>query len=274
MMRFLNPDTALRLAGRAIELGGKRRTFQDGKVSLSHFQMDLAGPCEKSITLEISSRDYIDRPVGQIPIFFTMEVPCRKCHKCLMVRSNKWFARAAAEIAQTERTWFGTLTIDPELRTRIENICREKSAPLDFDGFDDETQFQHRHKEASPLLTSWLKRIRKESAARLRYILVAEAHKDNIPHYHCLLHETSHQMVGERTLRRQWISGFSKFKLVEGGETGIATAGYVCKYLTKSSLGRVRASLRYGTFTRSIIPESYGSQKGKERVRENLGFPV
>ena len=95
----------------------------------------------------------------------------------------------------------------------------------------------------TPDVTKWLKRVRKESGAKLRYILVAEAHKSGLPHYHMLVHEqVGGGQVGERTLRKQWAMGFSKWNLV----TDKAPARYVCKYLTKAAAARVRASLNYG----------------------------
>lgn len=104
-------------------------------------------------------------------------------------------------------------------------------------------QFQARHQEISRDLTTWLKRVRKQSGARLRYLLVAEAHKSGLPHYHALIHERRFSVpVTERVLRHQWNLGFSKFQLVEGSEA----AWYVAKYLAKDARARVRASVRYG----------------------------
>lgn len=119
----------------------------------------------------------------------------------------------------------------------------------------------------------------------LRYLLVAEAHESEAtskallgrPHFHLMLHEcragslvhgspTHAFLEGEsgewqrfkyrsgRTwregvfvkedsfLRMQWTFGFTKFQFAENEKA----AGYLCKYLNKSSDVRIRASLGYG----------------------------
>lgn len=92
-------------------------------------------------------------------------------------------------------------------------------------------------------ITKYLKRVRKKSGAPLRYILVAEAHKSGLPHYHMLIHECDpSRQVRHKDLTAAWSWGFTRFKLVETSNT----AWYVCKYLSKAQLARVRASVRYG----------------------------
>lgn len=171
---------------------------------------------------------------------------CRRCEPCLKARAYSWSERAKWELGHARRTWFGTLTLRPEehylaeCRARQELIARS----VDFDGLRSEDQFKARHNAVGPELTKWLKRVRKESGATLRYLLVAEAHKTGLPHYHLLVHERSGSAVGERTLRRQWTLGHSKFNLVDEGDP--RAARYVCKYLAKAAEARVRASIRYG----------------------------
>lgn len=115
-------------------------------------------------------------------------------------------------------------------------------------------------------VTRWLKRVRKRcceewqaqglelSGGEIRYFLVVERHVSGEPHWHVLLHETSEL----KPIRNDWLCkpprdkpapqtdarwhlGFSNFKLI-----GLERATYPTKYLTKSLLARVRASLRYG----------------------------
>lgn len=170
---------------------------------------------------------------------------CRRCTPCLRARQFAWSQRAKFELGNASRTWFGTLTLTPdqhylaELRARRE--LRRQS--VDFDKLAPAEQFKARHRAIAPELTKWLKRIRKESGASLRYLLVAEAHESGLPHYHTLVHERSGR-CGERTLRGQWNLGFSKFNLVDAGDP--RAAHYVCKYLSKAAEARVRASVRYG----------------------------
>lgn len=175
-----------------------------------------------------------------------MEVPCRKCEPCLRQRAKLWAARARAEISAAPRTWFGTLTLGPDQHRlmQLRATSRLAKGGTDFDALSDPQQFAERHHEIGVELTKWLKRVRKNSDATLRCLLVAEAHKNGLPHYHCLIHETEEGgVVSYRALSEAWPFGFTRFKLTEDNKS----AWYVCKYLSKSSLARVRASKGYGT---------------------------
>lgn len=180
------------------------------------------------------------------PLFVEMATRCRKCSWCLKQRASLWSARARQEIHHAARTWFGTLTLRPEehFRTLCVAETRALARGTAWAELSPAEQFRARHAVISEELTKWLKRIRKESGARVRYCLVAEAHKSGLPHYHILIHERwLGGTTGERTLRRQWKLGHSKFNLVENA----GAAWYVAKYLAKASAARVRASARYGT---------------------------
>lgn len=174
-----------------------------------------------------------------------MSTRCRKCGWCLKARASMWSFRARAEIQASSRTWFGTLTLRPEEHFRA--LCKAEAAALArgtaWADLSPAEQFKARHAVISEEITKWLKRIRKESESRLRYCLTAEAHKSGLPHYHILIHERwLGGQVHERTLRRQWKLGHSKFNIAENG----GAAWYVAKYLAKASEARVRASARYG----------------------------
>lgn len=203
-------------------------------------------------------------------IWVDMIVKCRRCDACLRARSQEWAFRANAEIKTTWRTWFGTLTLSPDNQVKALYRAQLKARrggtswqtcvgrrpgedALAYAGRVSEAQFKLLHAAISPELTRWLKRVRKESGAKLRYLLVAEAHKSGLPHYHILISESSETgTVRKRTLQSQWKLGFSQFKLV--GETDGA-ARYVCKYLAKAAEARVRASLRYGRSLREQNPK-------------------
>ena len=166
---------------------------------------------------------------------------CRKCPSCLSHRRRLWTARAIDEVAAAPRTWFGTLTVSPEHRWRYrlaadllehEAISSEDHAELVFRCMADLVGKE---------VTKMFKRLR-ESGAQFRYLLVAEAHKDGFPHYHLLLHEVE-APIRKAALEPQWRLGFSQWRLV-GQEPGAAR--YVCKYLNKTLLCRVRGSQRYG----------------------------
>lgn len=125
----------------------------------------------------------------------------------------------------------------------------------------------------------------KRRRPQVRYLLVAEAHDSDAtavemrgrPHYHLLIHEQEQGslflgsplealVAGESGeyirkkyqtrgvwrdgvflkdnafARQQWTWGFTKFQFAENEKA----AGYLCKYLTKATQDRIRASLHYG----------------------------
>lgn len=170
-------------------------------------------------------------------------IPCRACNWCLAVRGRQWSERAVQEIAWGQRTWFGTLTLNPSAHYEME--CRARAHLGDA---GDMGQLAHNiyyvHKEISKEITLWLKRIRKESGAAIRYVIVAELHKSGRLHYHMLVtEEPGSPPIRHKTMKSQWKLGFSSFKLVDDNRKA---AHYVAKYLSKSVLARVRASQRYG----------------------------
>lgn len=182
------------------------------------------------------------------PLWVDMEVPCRRCRNCLKARSRMWTERALAEVKAAGRTWMGTLTLSPASHFLIE--CRathrlDESA-VNWRKLTDAEQLAERHKEISLEVTLWLKRVRAESRAKLRFLAVMETHKSGLPHYHLLVHEGA-VPVRKSVLTDQWKLGYSKFKLVKPEADGLErSARYVCKYLTKTNEARVRASVRYG----------------------------
>lgn len=175
---------------------------------------------------------------------------CRKCTNCLRQRARLWRARAQSQVVDAARTWFITFTFNSAQRWRMELKARKLLADGGGDNWaalSDSERFICLHNEAARELTLWIKRVRKQThGAPIRYLLVAEAHKDGFPHYHMLLSEKHAGTVSERLIRSEWRGhglGFCEGKLVEHAGRG---ASYVCKYLAKSMLARVRASQRYG----------------------------
>jgi hypothetical protein len=161
------------------------------------------------------------------------------------MRGRHWRLRAQQECVQAVRTWFATLTLSPEAQFKFLSVARLRLAKqgLDFDNLPSDEQFAYRVWSISPEITRFLKRVRKQSGAKFRYILVAEEHKSGLPHFHMLLHEVSdEQPIRHHVLKSQWLLGFSVFKLIKNP----SAASYVTKYLTKSNASRVRASINYG----------------------------
>ena len=213
-------------------------------------EWDISGSCSKPMTRELHARPLI---LGRVfnggpsnrPYSLILHTRCRMCQQCLQLRSSEWRYRATSEMRESARTWFGTLTLRPEEHHKMVSRARQRlwSGGTDFDALSPHEQFMERMTEIGREVTLYLKRVRKESGARVRYLLVAEAHKTGLPHLHILVHEASpDKPVRHKTLEGQWKLGFTRFKLAHD----VKTASYVCKYISKALLARVRASLRYG----------------------------
>lgn len=156
------------------------------------------------------------------------------------------------EYASSTRTWLLTLTNNPTRHAHQLALVRRYLAKqgVDYDGLDYGEQFALRAAEMGKEVTKFLKRLRKNSAAPFRYLAVTEMHQNGAPHVHLLLHE---QDVA-RPLRKDmiqscWHDGFSNAKLVKD----VRQAVYVCKYLSKTKVARVRASLKYGSNEHSVV---------------------
>ena len=193
------------------------------------------------------SSKVVDEPkvaltLPNIPVHVDIAVRCRKCETCLAARAASWRIRASAECRIAPRTWFGTLTLNAQAQFINLSTARLRLAGqgVDFDTLPVAEQFSELARTVGPEITKWLKRVRK-SVGPFRYILVVEAHKSGLPHFHCLIHEVANPVL-HRVLSSTWRLGFTNFKLIDDDRH----AGYVCKYLSKSSLARVRASKDYG----------------------------
>lgn len=171
-----------------------------------------------------------------------IRVRCRKCPDCLKARAHHWRMRALNEIANSNRTWFGTLTLRPEEQFRAMAKARQtlKRGGTNWEHLTSAEHFTETCREIVPDLQRYLKRIRKH-AAGVRFLAVFEPHKSGQPHIHMLVHETK-DSVRHRRLAA-WPLGFTKFNLVAQNDT--RAAHYVSKYLVKS-LYRPIASLHYG----------------------------
>lgn len=169
---------------------------------------------------------------------------CRKCSECLRYRAREWANRAHSEIRASHRTWFGTLTLSPEQHHRFLSMARVRlsKGAVDYDALNPHERFVEVEREIYREVQLMLKRLRK-AGHQFRSLFVCETHKTGKPHYHCLLHEVG-QPIRHKQLASAWAFGFTNWKLVD--TTGKGVAWYVCKYLSKSTLVQIRASLRYG----------------------------
>lgn len=219
------------------------------------------------------------------PYSVVLTVRCRACEWCLRQRAARWAFRAVEEIAHGARTWFATFTFAPEYHVviRARTSRRLAAGGTDLALLSATEQREELSREYGAEITKYFKRVRKNSGAPLRYILVQEPHKTGLPHFHALIHETNpNNPVRHRTLSTGWKLGYTQFKLCEGSKT----AWYVAKYLTKHAGTRVRASLRYGNIdalrrselkvkrvsqqcpTNSTQREEYGSQPKVDNLKE------
>lgn len=251
---------ALRLVGTARQDAAARWSW--GTAT----EWDISGNCQTPHTVERFSRC----PEGITPnAWIVMQVRCRKCTPCLRVRAKMWTERAMIETRMWPRTWWITLTFKPELQQRAIWRARQKCAKsaVDFDALGFRDKFAEQHRMLGPSVTAWLKRVRKESDTRFRYLMVAEYHKSGNPHYHLLLHElVGFAPVRKSVMREQWSTlGFSKFKLVEADGTDDACR-YVCKYASKTSAARVRASQKYGRPWETVRPKDVANEVQRETI--------
>ncbi len=267
-MSRIHHDAAVRLAAKAMASGAEKSV----RHSLMTMEWDISGRCEASVTREVHARpDLKGRTFRwtkgrKSALRVIMHLRCRRCRRCLAIRRSEWALRARAELQGAPRTWFGTLTLSVDNHFLMLSRTRERISRqgLDFDGLTPDDQFSERLATTSREVTLWLKRVRKQSEASIRYMLVAEAHKSGLPHFHCLVHEVSAETpVKYRHLTSEWTLGHSMFKLTEA-DTKAGT--YVTKYLGKSKNARVRASLHYGNHI-------YSDSETEKSKRETTGPP-
>lgn len=255
------------MATRALNAGGERK-------SLAHVEWDVSNGCHNPFMRILTAREdrpwrakirterrgnttyYRDHDIDGVTLrreleaigpnqFFRLSIwtPCRKCSHCLKRRGQAWYFKAKDEIAAAPRTWFGTLTFAPDKLYLVEAQARHELYKRRIPSADitPARLFAQLAKVTGREVTKFLKRVRKNSSAKIRYLVVIEKHKSGAPHFHILVHEVD-EPVRYRVLSAAWQSGFSQFNLVDGAKA----AAYVSKYLSKSMLARVRASHGYG----------------------------
>lgn len=243
--RYVSREQALALAGKAMAAGCYWPTSADGQL-VPRLEWDIAGRCVRPVPVEVLARRSIrltDHVEG--PITVQLFTRCRRCMWCKQQRASLWMARAANETAAAPRTWFATLTLSPDAQYAALAQARASCSlqGVDFEGLRESEKFEAHVRAIGVDLTKWIKRVRKNSGAPIRLLIVAERHKSGAPHFHLLIHERDvDRPLRKVYLRDSWELGWANFKLVEDQRS----AAYVCKYLAKESAARVRASFRYG----------------------------
>ena len=171
------------------------------------------------------------------PIEVQFLVPCRKCQTCLKVKASLWQKRAVTELAATVlRSWMVTLTFSP---VHMGEVLMQAHALNRGSERQKIERAAYRHVQLA------LDAFRKRLKLRFRYMAVAEyGSETGRLHYHLLLHEVDKPILGAQ-IEAMWPSFVHK-RLVRDHKR---QAGYLTKYLTKHSEGRVRASKDYGKWT-------------------------
>lgn len=202
------------------------------------------------------------------------------------MRSYHWSHRAVREYFRAANTWLGTITLSPFQHQRLDAAVAAKAHATGAYWqtlWTEEDYFRERCEVFGRWISLWLKRVREADQRRrngwhdgtmpdaicalvrgrtrrnFSYLLVAEKHKSGRPHWHILLHEDYPDAliradeyyvtqkgvvrVDEKAMvRKTWALGFTQFERCRDSRS----AGYLCKYLAKDMLWRVRASQQYG----------------------------
>lgn len=158
-----------------------------------------------------------------------MWLRCNRCENCRKATARLWSHRISYEVANAPRSWFGTLTLNPASHFKCEVAARKDGVtPLHVSGLE---------------VTRYLKRLRHHAKAPIRFVCVTELHKSGLPHYHLLIHEQQRGALSHAVLAEHWTWGFERWRVVDPQSQ---PAWYLCKYLVKQKVDRVRASLLYG----------------------------
>lgn len=264
-----------RLVKKAVE-GGARR------LSYTTWEWDIAGRCESPVTREhfarkdrLTTRENEWLPGDDTPLRLILHVRCRVCRDCRRLKRREWVLRASAELAAAERSWFGTLTLNPEAAFRCELLARKRllRGGTRFEALEAPARYEELCQEVGREVTLYLKRLRKQSRARIRYMACYEAHRSGLPHLHMLVHESGGTPVRKAQLDSEWALGFSHWRLVAQEQSGRA-AMYVAKYLAKDG-GRVRASILYGRPKHALERNSQAVGFGiRKKSRPHLRFGI
>ena len=262
------------LQGRALREGGALYSPWDDDCPRTFWPIHGRGRdrCIKPVIVVLNNGENECLPGGSA---IELHVRCRICEPCLKARSAWWKLRSMAEILSAPRTWFVTLTWRPETKLRAEYAADRALLNAGVRSPSPQDLFRARLKVLGPDVSRWFQRLRKGRArapkwwneardgkwsrwepARFRYLLVWEEHNSDEtsdeyrhwPHAHLLIHEIAGHTLVKRRISGEWWAGFDSTRLVEqvSPEAIHRDAAYVCKYLSKSMLSRVRSSTEYG----------------------------
>lgn len=234
------------------------RGQQPQRLQNSLWLRTCCGNCTDPVRLVHRGRVLQKGPIsreGEIQMEYVVVAPCRQCKNCRARRAAHWRRRAATECAATEarnaRTWRVTLTCSPENHVKLFARGRKKQLSRGNEVFElgPDAEFKLRADTLYEEVAAFLKRVRKESAAPIRFMAVMERHETGLPHVHLLVHEQdASRPVRKKLLQGQWTLGFSACKLADSPRA----AEYATKYISKEIGTKVRASLRYGDVSSGV----------------------
>lgn len=259
VQRTVRFDVGLRLFFTALARGGDRK-------GVTWAETDVSAGCQSPVTVSyvgrrdtIMLKSHVVKPDARDPTTWEsvetiMHVKCRQCDECMRKRRSHWWHRAKAEMAYAPRTWFATFTYAPaEILKREIDVSRKlRVQGIDFDALAPEERYSSLVDRTGKDITLFMKRVRKSGKGPVRYLVVSEAHKSGLPHYHALIHEMVSGAATYDLLRKSWPWGFTQFKLADP-----EAVSYVAKYISKDAKCRVRASEHYGKDT------AYASEAAK-----------
>lgn len=241
----------------------KHGAHLDGPVANWSLSSDSKNSCVRPVPLRrvygkgVNDPTFLDaETIGVINIWGR----CRRCSGCLTHRRNVWISRTTIEAkAWSEfRSWFVTLTCNSGFRTYIDRRADALafSHRKNFSTLSSVQRFEFRQKVLRKEVSDYMKRVRKGQSKgnnpRVRFVAVIEPHKDEFPHVHLLVFETSlnpGHLVSERLLRKKW-QGDTMGSNSQRGRAEAQLAknpiAYLTKYLTKDFRGAVWGSIRFG----------------------------
>lgn len=246
------------------------------------FEMRLDMDCHDPYVYTLWSRYHADTSRGTF-IMCDVHTRCRKCDACRERHNRYWAARAVTEYQRNPATWMFTLTLRPEEHYLFDAEMHKRWPELNVvlgeqagsPGLAAATLFQHRAWMIGSAVTKYLKRLRHYTGPeKLRTLVVAEAHAKGgtavagRPHFHLLIHERERgvlipdtdwkaeeglctrcnrwhetgEVCDHALVRTAWRHGFTKVVRCMDERS----AYYVCKYIDKGGLTRVRSSIGYG----------------------------
>lgn len=215
--------------------------------------------CDEPKSVDLHSRtgsSVVNRNGGDRPIGADILLPCRRCAGCLLHRARTLTAKGEVEISRSSRTWLLML-----------------SASLDAQMMMGGAQPDSQDYRQAWIRTfqRYMKRLRKNVGAPLRYMAVLERHKSGLYHMHVLLHECGVPILA-RILQGQWLLGSIRSTLVVHDPR--RTARYVVKYLTKEPDAWIRCSNKYGAVPPTQLDALSIAKRDGVSPRQRKGSPL